>query len=164
MGGGGGSLQFRLDGINQNLPLNGTNFDAGPTSVFSAENLGDGDHQLFVYIISLEQNGTVAVDYFEYVIPLVKMSQVSCSNNIASFRVENRSGQGFELQWAGPNATNVPKDAILVDNTSPDIVYSNPSQWGNVDNVQFYRRSLSNTNTAGASLSYSFNGVAIWYD
>lgn len=92
------------------------------------------------------------------------MSQVSCSNNIASFRVENRSGQGFDLQWAGPNATNVPKEAIIVDNSSPDIVYSNPSQWGNVDNVQFYRRSLSNTNTAGASLSYSFNGVAIWYD
>src|SRR5258706_2668397 len=71
LGGGGGSLQFRLDGINSNIPLNGTNFNNGPTTVFSADNLGDGDHQLFVYIISLQQNGSVAVDYFEYVIPLL---------------------------------------------------------------------------------------------
>ena len=62
-------MQFRLDGINSNVPLTGTNFDNGHTTVFIADNLGDGDHQLFVYIISLEQNGTVAVDYFEYVIP-----------------------------------------------------------------------------------------------
>ena len=65
-------MQFRLDGINSNVPLNGTNFDNGPTTIFSADNLGDGDHQLFVYIISLEQNGTVAVDYFEYAIALLQ--------------------------------------------------------------------------------------------
>lgn len=90
-------------------------------------------------------------------------SQGACSDSLASSRIGNQFGQGFDLLWAGPNATNVPKEAVIVDNTSPDVVYSNSSQWGNPDNVQFYRRSLSNTNTAGASLSYSFDGVAIWY-
>lgn len=90
-------------------------------------------------------------------------SQGTCSDSLASSSIGNQFGQGFDLLWAGPNATNVPKEAIIVDNTSPDIVYSNASQWGSPDNVQFYRRTLSNTNTAGASLSYSFNGVAIWY-
>src|SRR5258706_5260254 len=95
--------------------------------------------------------------------PYYTSSQGTCSDSLTPSRVGNQLGQGFDLLWAGPNATNVPKQAIIVDNTSSDIVYSNPSQWGNPDNVQFYRRSLSNTNTAGASLSYSFNGVAIWY-
>jgi len=135
-------LQFRLDGNNTNVSLNGTNFAGGPTRVYSADNLADGDHQLFVYVNSLQQNGTVAVDYFE---------------------VENSSGQGFGLLWAGPNATSVPNEAIIVDNSSPDVVFSNPSQWGSADNVQYYRRSLSFTTQAGASLSYSFEGVAIWY-
>ena len=95
--------------------------------------------------------------------PYYNRSQGSSSDSLASSRVGNQFGQGFDLLRAGPNATNVPKEAIIVDNTSPDIVYSNPSQWGNADNVQYYRRSLSYTNTAGASLSYSFDGIAIWY-
>jgi len=81
LGGGGGSLQFRLDGRNLERSSNGTNFADGPTPVFTALNLEDGDHQLFVYVISLQQNGTVAVDYFEYVPPYSTSSQESCSNN-----------------------------------------------------------------------------------
>lgn len=49
------------------IPLNGTKFDDGPTLLFAPPKMEDGDHQLFVYIESLKQNGTVAVDYFEYV-------------------------------------------------------------------------------------------------
>ena len=53
------------------MSLNGTNFDDGPIVVWSAVNLGDGDHQLWVYVNSLAQNGSVAVDYFVYVVPLL---------------------------------------------------------------------------------------------
>lgn len=64
----------------------------------------------------------------------------------------------------GPNATYVPKEAVIVDKSSPDVVLFDPLQWDSADNVQFYKQSLWYTNTAGASLKYSFNGVAIWYD
>ena len=68
--GGGGSLQFRLDANDTNVALNGTNFNDGPALVWSADNLGDGDHQLWVVVNSLQQNGSVAVDHFEYVLHL----------------------------------------------------------------------------------------------
>ena len=59
---------------------------------------------------------------------------------------------------------NVPKKAIIVDNSSPDIVYTVPSMWSLPTNVVFYGRSMAHTNQPGASLSFSFDGVAIWYD
>lgn len=71
LGGGGGNLLFRLDGNNTNVPLNGTRFADGPASVFRSGVMKDGDHQLLVYINSLEQNGSVAVDYIEYDTPLL---------------------------------------------------------------------------------------------
>ena len=92
------------------------------------------------------------------------MSQGLRSNSIFASRVENSSGAGFDLLWAGPNATNVPKEAIIVDSSSPDIVFSNASQWSIYSTSRCYRKSMSRTNETGASLSYSFNGVAIWYD
>ena len=64
-------MRFRLDANNTIVSLNGTNFDDGPTLIWSAENFEDGDHQFFVVINSLQQNGSVAVDYFEYVVPLL---------------------------------------------------------------------------------------------
>ena len=91
------------------------------------------------------------------------LSQELCYIRISAFRVENSSGNGFDLLWAGPNATNVPKEAITVDNSSPDIVFSNASQWVRGTNSKYYRRSVSRTNETGASLSFSFDGVAIWY-
>ena len=63
-------MLFNLDVNNTIVSLNGTNFDDGPTLVWSADNLGDGDHQLAMSIDSLEENGSVAVDYLEYVVPL----------------------------------------------------------------------------------------------
>jgi hypothetical protein len=69
LGGGGGNLLFRLDGNNTNVPLNGTNFADGPMPLYNSGIMEDGDHQLLVFINSLQQNGTVAVDFFEYVVP-----------------------------------------------------------------------------------------------
>ena len=67
--GGGGNFQFRLDGNITSMSLNDTNFDSGPTLVWNANNLRDADHQLYVYVNSLQENGSIVVDYLEYVVP-----------------------------------------------------------------------------------------------
>ena len=64
-------MSFVLDVNSTDLPLNGTNLADGPKLVWGVDNLGDGDHQVLVYVNSLQQNGIVAVDYFEYVLPLL---------------------------------------------------------------------------------------------
>ena len=91
-------------------------------------------------------------------------SQKLFSNVSSAFRVENSFGNGFDTLWAGPNATNVPKEAIIVDNTSPDVVFSDPSMWSSGVYYSVYNKSVSYTTQAGASLSFSFDGIAIWYD
>ena len=90
-------------------------------------------------------------------------SQELCYNSFSVHRVENSSGQGFDLLWEGPNATNVPKEAAIVDSSSPDIILSNPSQWFNGTGVDRYRQNELFTNQTGASLNFTFDGVAIWY-
>ena len=64
-------MLFQLDGVNANVSLNGTNVDGGPTLVRSVDNLVDGDHQFLVYVNWFEENGSLAVDYLEYVVPLL---------------------------------------------------------------------------------------------
>jgi len=78
-------------------------------------------------------------------------------------RIENDKNAGLDLLWAGPNATNVPKEAILVESLSQDIQLSNASQWSNTKNLQFYGPNAWQTNLHGASLTYTFEGVAIWF-
>ena len=95
--------------------------------------------------------------------PYSTLSQGLCFNSFTAFRVENSSGRGFDLLWEGPNATNVPKEAIIVDDTSPDIVLSNTSQWVSSSILDRYRKSELATSQPGASLDFSFIGVAIWY-
>ena len=67
-------MGFQLDVNSTIVSLNGTNFDDGPTLLWRTDYLGDGDHQLLVNVTSLQQNGSVAVDYFEYVVPLLHFS------------------------------------------------------------------------------------------
>ena len=78
-------------------------------------------------------------------------------------RITNDNNKGFDLSWAGPNATNIPKEAILVESSNQDIQLSNPSQWANTNDLRFYRRNTWYTNSHGASLKYTFEGVAIWF-
>ena len=58
-------MQFLLDVNRTVVSLNGTSFDEGSKLLWNADNLGDVDHQLWVVVDSLQQNGSVAVDYFE---------------------------------------------------------------------------------------------------
>ena len=67
-------MQFLLDVNNTKVSLNNTQFNDGPTLLWNADNLGDGDHQLFVYFTQ-QQTGSVMVDYFEYVVPYSTLSQ-----------------------------------------------------------------------------------------
>ena len=64
-------MQFLLDVNNTRVSFNSTNFDNGPKLLWNADNLGDSDHQLWVVVNSLQQNVSVSVDYFEYVVPLL---------------------------------------------------------------------------------------------
>jgi len=85
-------------------------------------------------------------------------------NNPAVSRIENSSGGGFDLLWAGPNATNVPREASIVDITPSDVVFSDASQWKYIIGGNLYGQSGLVTTTPGASLSFAFDGVAVWYD
>ena len=96
--------------------------------------------------------------------PYSTLSQELCSNRISAFRLENSSGNGFDPLWAGPNATNVPKEAIIVDNSSPNIVFSNSSTWFTARDAVSYGGSSLYTDQPGALLNFSFDGVGIWYD
>lgn len=80
----------------------------------------------------------------------------------AASRIENRSGRGFDLLSAGPNATDVPQQAVVVDDNSPDIIFHNRSEWILSLEPVAFERTLFSSSVAGASLSYSFDGVAIW--
>jgi len=151
-----------LDGKNMDVPLNSTNTDNKPSLIYSSDSMVDGDHQLYGEIVSLQVNGSLAVDYFECVAPLTPWKW-STDNSSAS-RIENLSGGGFSLLSAGRNATNVPKEAVIVDDTRPEIKFHNASQWFHEQYVASYARTRSHSNTTGVSLSYSFDGVAIWYD
>ena len=77
-------------------------------------------------------------------------------------RVENTAGTGFDLIWAGTNATNVPKEAVIVDSMDSNIRLSNTSQWVASTDARFYSPNLLYTIKNGASLTYTFEGVAIW--
>ena len=146
------------------IPLNGTTCTNEVKPKFG-KNIEDGDHQLAGRAFQLNAGGLFHMEHFECVCPCSTASQIHCAYNLAAFRIENLSGNGFDFLSAGPTAQNVPAQAVIVDNTDPAIIYHNKSLWFDYsDGLRDYRRSVSYTSTNGASLSYSFDGVAIWYD
>ena len=161
-----GTLRLELDGDRsaRDIQLNGTTCSNGVTPD-DHKNMDDGDHQLVGRVSQL--TGTFFyMEYLECVCPCPTPSQVQyCADSLAASRIENSSGDAFDLLSAGPTAQNVPAQAVIVDNTDPAIIYHNPSQWlYDSDSPSDYRRSVSYTYTKGVALSYSFDGVAIWYD
>ena len=128
--------------------------------MYHATDMEDGDHQL--YGLLYVTGAPFEIDYFECVMPF---SQGQPANNLATSRIENSSGGGFDLLSAGPAAQNVPTRAVTVDNNSADIIFHSESMWKHDSNgIYYYDKTISYTQTLGSSLSYSFNGVAIWYD
>ena len=96
--------------------------------------------------------------------PYSTWSQEPCSNKISAFRLEDSSGNGFDPLWAGPNAMNVPKAAITIDDLNPDVVLFNSTTWSRSKYSVNYGGTILWTTQPGASLNFSFDGVAIWYD
>ena len=96
--------------------------------------------------------------------PLLRSVPNIVSSNLTTFRIENSSGRGYDLLSAGPTSPDVPAQAVTVDNTSPDIILGNASQWELTGDVGCYQKTRTWSRVHGASLSYSFSGVAIWYD
>ena len=75
-------------------------------------------------------------------------------------RLENTAGTGFDPMWAGTNATNVPKEAIIVNSADTNIHYNPP--WNASSTAKAYSPSERHTVQNGATLTYTFEGVAIW--
>jgi len=170
---GGASLWLTLDGDSKAIQLKGTaSIDedpslvssADPSLVFTADSIADGDHQLSVDIELLKVDGSVRVHYFMCVASLItfypKISELKVSLPLS---IENSSGQGFDILNMGPNATNVPTHAIIVDDASLEITYNSENTWDHLGGgLSSFKRSSTRTYREGASLSYSFDGVAIW--
>ena len=136
-----------------------------PSVILSVDNLQDGDHQLYGEVSAIN-NGTVMIHYFESVLLRVLIARV-LTDNLAASRIENSSGGGFQLLNAGANASNVPAQAITVDDSSQDAnqdITINQAYWSYVPTAWAYAGIQLSTSTPGSSLSYVFDGVAIWYD
>src|SRR5258706_11608279 len=158
-----GNLSLWLDGVYGSMHLNDAIFTDGVMQIYRAENMEDGDHQLTG---SVSTSGEFLLDHFECDCPCPTPYQVKYANNLAASRIDNSSGDGFDLVSAGPTAQNVPAQAVIVDNIDPAVIYDHrESQWfDGSDGIGDYGRSVSSSLTPGASLSYSFDGVAIWYE
>jgi len=87
-----------------------------------------------------------------------------CAEGLTAARIENSYGGGFDILSTGPTATDVPVQAVVVDDTSSDIVFQNYSRWFHREDITCSGRTVSFSKGGGTSLSYSFDGVAIWYD
>ena len=95
---------------------------------------------------------------------LAPLRPKNCANNLATSRIENSSGDSLDPLNAGPAAQNVPARAVTVDDSSPEVIYHDSLWQHGLDYVHYYDRSVSYTDFRGSSLSYAFDGVAIWYD
>src|SRR5258707_314853 len=62
-----------------------------------------------------------------------------------------------------PACPQVPAQAITVDDSTQDIII-HQSNWSYAPTVWAYAGSQLSTSKPGNSLSYAFDGVAIWYD
>ncbi|QRV92070.1 transmembrane protein [Ceratobasidium sp. AG-Ba] len=104
------------------------------------EGLGPGDHQITIWNANINSQ-PVSLDYF---------------------RIE--SDHGFLPDASGPAASTVPQEAVTVDSTSSNLVYS--SGWSPVfstANYAYYGGSTQSTSIAGSTATLKFKGTAVWY-
>ena len=83
---------------------------------------------------------------------------LTCSGS----RLENAAGTGFDPLDSGANATSVPQEAMVVEATDSSIQYSPQHQWDTIYDVQYHGPNLARTNQSGASITFTFEGVAVW--
>lgn len=84
----------------------------------------------------------------------------------------SHNGSISSLQWfpgpvvtgltsAGVNASDVPLEAVVVDNTDLGTTYSDG--WSNTQGVQYYKQSASVATTPGSWFTFEFEGTGVWY-
>ena len=88
-----------------------------------------------------------------------RCSLLMCSDS----RLENSAGTGFKPQNSDADATDVPQEAVVVEDTDSSIQYLPSHQyWNTSHNVEDHAFSLTGTNQSGTSLTFTFEGVAVW--
>ncbi|KAG9091683.1 hypothetical protein FRC07_011807, partial [Ceratobasidium sp. 392] len=133
-------ISIRLDGDIEEF----VDATASPTLtqqlLWSKTGLGPGDHQLVI-----KHNGTssqyLRLDYL---------------------RLE--SDHGFTPSISGPAASNVPSDALLIDDNHSSLAYS--SNWTidrSAEYSPYYGSTLHRSTNPGDSVSFKFTGTAVWY-
>ena len=77
-------------------------------------------------------------------------------------RLENSAGTGFIPRGSCAVAANIPQEAAVVEDTDSSVQYSPAYQWSTIHDVQYHGPSLTGTNQNGTSVTFTFEGVAVW--
>ncbi|QRW01215.1 hypothetical protein RhiLY_00212 [Ceratobasidium sp. AG-Ba] len=110
--------------------------------LWSKTGLEPGEHQI---IISKNQSvaGPISIDYFR-IVP----SDVTATPTLS-----------------GTGASIVPGEALIVDDGGRNVTYS--AEWerivGSSRNTAFYQNTVHRTTSPGATVTFDFNGTAVWY-
>ncbi|KAG9082974.1 hypothetical protein FS749_006420 [Ceratobasidium sp. UAMH 11750] len=135
------NAQIRIGVGDDREDLVATNASTGPLQpLWSKAGLGPGDHQITIRHAGVSGR-YVGLDYL---------------------RIE--SDHGFTPNTTGPAAASVPSEALTVDNTSPDLVYS--GNWTTVSSDTlwvYYGGSIAMSRNPGSTITFKFNGTAVWY-
>ncbi|KAF8599935.1 hypothetical protein BDV93DRAFT_609005 [Ceratobasidium sp. AG-I] len=132
--------------------------------LWSKTGLGEGDHQIVISHIGT-QGQYIGLDYLQYV---YKAPNARLFLNKPPQRIE--SSHGFIPQSAGPAASSVSSGAVIVDDTDPSLSYSSnwtnvdiPSPWSAYFKNTLYCYTLHATRHPGSTVTFKFNGTAVWY-
>ncbi|CAE6477596.1 hypothetical protein ACGC1H_002378 [Rhizoctonia solani] len=111
--------------------------------LWSKYNLGPGDHQIIISHAGTDGQ-YIGLDYFVI-----------------------ESDHGFTPSQAGPAASSIPSEAVTIDDN--DLTYvSYSAGWDPaVQTSQYhafhFKNTMHRTSQPGASVSFKFNGTAVWY-
>ncbi|KAG8736762.1 hypothetical protein FRC12_017465, partial [Ceratobasidium sp. 428] len=116
--------------------------------LWSRTGLGPGDHQIILTREDKYGSSQISMDYFRI---------VSSNSTIVP-------------SLAGPGASVVPKEALIVDDTDNSISYSggweliqSPTAAISPRNVCFFQNTIHRTTIPNATANFTFVGTAVWY-
>ena len=81
----------------RNITVNTTDPAGGVLLMYYSDNMGVGDHQLSGHL-TVPRGFPVGIDYFECVVPLSQFVQELGATNLVASRIENSSGDPFDLR------------------------------------------------------------------
>ncbi|KAG8795471.1 hypothetical protein FRC12_013973 [Ceratobasidium sp. 428] len=147
----GGIATVRIDGqqyANVSVGAPSSGFSAQQT-LWTSPALDSNDHQIVISNIGAKVNpkkGVMGLDFLE-IVPNDGSDDIAPSN-------------------LGPGASNVPKNAILVDDTDSSITYAG-NGWqpksSTPDTTIYLRGSAHTTRFPGETCIFRFNGTAVWF-